>query len=372
MDKENLDLSIYDVRTDLALEAHENASSKGITKQIEGVEISTEDTEIVKITRLHVLNEKGERAIGKIPGKYLTLEVPGLRKQDTDLHHAVTKILVKELQSFLEVCGIQADDKCLVIGLGNWNVTPDSLGPKVVENLLVTRHLFELMPQNVDKGYRNVSALSPGVLGITGIETSDIVRAVVQESRPEFVIAIDALASRSLERVNTTIQISDTGIHPGSGIGNKRKAISKDTLHIPVIAIGVPTVVDAVSVANDTIDYLLAHLGRQMKENSQPKPKSRLLADAFSPLYDNAPVFTEEDIPTKEVRQSLMGMVGMLEEGEKRQLIKEILQPLGHNLIVTPKEVDSFIEDIGNIVANGINAALHNGITMDTVSAYTH
>lgn len=372
MVNKEIDLSLYDVRTDLALESHEMATEKNNESNIPGVEISTEDTDDIKITRLHVLNQEGANAIGKIPGKYITLEIPGLRKQDSTLNHKVTHTFAKELERFLEEIGIAKDAKCLVIGLGNWNVTPDALGPKVIENLLVTRHLFELMPENVDPSYRNVSALSPGVLGITGIETGDIVYSVVTETKPDFVIAVDALASRSLERVNTTIQIADSGIHPGSGIGNKRKAISKETLNVPVIAIGIPTVVDAVSVASDTIDFLLSHLGRQLKENRNPKPKNRLLADQFTPLYDKPPTFTEDDLPTPKERESLMGMVGGLDSEEKRRLIYEILQPMGHNLIVTPKEVDGFIEEIGNLVANGINAALHHAVDMENVSAYTH
>ena len=140
--------------------------------------------------------------------------------------------------------------------------------PLVTENLLVTRHLFRLQPENVQEGYRPVSALAPGVMGLTGIETSDIIQGVIKESKPDFVIAVDALAARAVERVNTTIQFSDTGIHPGSGVGNKRKELSKETLGIPVIAIGVPTVVDAVTIASDTVDYILKHFGREMKDDS--------------------------------------------------------------------------------------------------------
>ncbi len=372
MENREIDLSKYEVRTDLALEAHQSATEKFNESNIPGVEMTTEDTADIKITRLHVLDDEGAKSIGKVPGKYITIEIPGLRRQDSELNHRVTQTFAKELQHFLKEIDIADDATCLIIGLGNWNVTPDALGPKVVENLLVTRHLFELMPENVDPNYRNVSALSPGVLGITGIETGDIVFSVVNETKPDFVIAVDALASRSLERVNTTIQISDSGIHPGSGIGNKRKAISRETLHIPVIAIGVPTVVDAVSVASDTIDFLLSHLGRQLKEHRNPKPKSRLFTDQFTPLYDKPPTFTDDDQPTPEERTTLMGMVGGLEAEDKRRLIHEILQPMGHNLIVTPKEVDSFIEEIGNLLANGLNTALHHGVDMDNVSAYTH
>lgn len=374
MDQDHgLDLRRFSVRTDLALEAHEIAREKSGRSEIEGVEIETEAIEEIHITRVHVLNQKGAEAIGKLPGRYVTIEVPALRRQDTRLNHKVMKEFGRTLIRFMDECGIDKNDACLIIGLGNWNVTPDSLGPVVVENVMVTRHLFELSPEHVKEGYRNVAALSPGVLGTTGIETSDIVFSLVKKIKPDFVIAIDALASRNLSRVNTTIQISDTGIHPGSGIGNKRKAIDRETFGIPVLAIGVPTVVDAVTVASDAIDYLLKHLGRQLKEErTPPSARSRLFADQLTPLYDKPPVFSEEDLPTEQERSTLLGMVGTLDEKEKRDLILEVLQPLGMNLIVTPKEIDAFVEGIGNILANGLNMALHGNIDVENVTSYTH
>lgn len=200
--------------------------------------------------------------MGKKPGSYLTLEVQGIRQQDTELQQKVERIFAKEFSYFLEEVGVSKEASCLIVGLGNWNVTPDALGPIVVENVLVTRHLFKLQPESVEEGFRPVSAIRPGVMGITGIETSDVIYGIIEKTKPDFVIAIDALAARSIERVNSTIQISDTGIHPGSGVGNKRKELSKETLGIPVIAIGVPTVVDAVSITSDTIDFILKHFGK--------------------------------------------------------------------------------------------------------------
>ncbi len=208
--------------------------------------------------------------MGKKPGNYLTLEVQGIRQQDTELQQKVERIFAKEFSYFLEEVGVTKEASCLIVGLGNWNVTPDALGPIVVENVLVTRHLFQLQPESVEEGFRPVSAIRPGVMGITGIETSDVIYGIIEKTKPDFVIAIDALAARSIERVNSTIQISDTGIHPGSGVGNKRKELSKETLGIPVIAIGVPTVVDAVSITSDTIDFILKHFGREMKEGNKP------------------------------------------------------------------------------------------------------
>lgn len=366
-----LDLSRYAIRTDLALEAHQLAAERTGMPQFPGVEMDAQESNGIRLTRVHIKNEQGSKYIGKLPGRYLTLEVPGLRRKDTELQNEVATQFAHAFHDFLQELGISKEAKALVVGLGNWNVTPDALGPMVVENLLVTRHLFELMPEHVDEGYRAVSALSPGVLGITGIETSEIVFGVVERTKPDFVIAVDALASRALERVNTTIQISDTGINPGSGVGNKRKPLTRETLGIPVIAIGVPTVVDAVSIASDTIDYVLSHMGRQMNQSANPAPASRLTPAGFNLPGKTAP-FTEVDDPSNEGKQVIMGLVGTLPEQEKRQLIHEVLQPLGHNLIVTPKEVDEFVEDIANMIANGLNAALHDIIDMDNVSAYTH
>jgi spore protease len=342
-----LDLSVYQVRTDLALEAHELAAQGS---SIPGVHMNTEEDQGMTISRIRVETAEAGQRIGKMPGNYVTFEVPGLRSKDTPLHDRVATRFAHEFKQYLTQLNISDEAKVLVIGLGNWNVTPDAIGPIVVENLLVTRHYFELTPDRIRPGYRQVSAVSPGVLGITGIETSEIVQGIVEKTKPDLVIAVDALASRALERVNTTIQIADTGISPGSGVGNKRKALNQQTLGIPVIAIGVPTVVDAVTIASDTIDYVLEHLQKQIDPSvtAPTEPK-----DA-------------------QVNGAVMGSIGQLSVHEKRQLIHEVLHPIGHNLMVTPKEVDAFVEDIANIIANGLNAALHEAITTDNVSAYTH
>ncbi|RKD23981.1 GPR endopeptidase [Ammoniphilus oxalaticus] len=369
---DELDLSYYSIRTDLALEAHQLATERTGIVQFTGVEMNSEEADGIRLTRVNVKNVEGAQQIGKLPGRYLTLEVPGLRNKDTELQNSVATKFAQAFHQFLVDVGIGPDHKALVVGLGNWNVTPDALGPIVVDHLLVTRHLYELMPEHVEDGYRQVSAISPGVLGITGIETSEIVYGIVEKTRPDFVIAIDALASRALERVNTTIQVSDTGINPGSGVGNKRKPLTKQALGIPVIAIGVPTVVDAASIASDTIDYVLAHLGRQINESANPPAASRLTPDGVNLPIGNTKPLTAQDLPTEEGKKVIMGLVGSLSEQDKRQLIRETLQPLGHNLIVTPKEVDEFVEDMANIIANGLNAALHEKVDRTNVAAYTH
>lgn len=372
--KEKLDLSKYSVRTDLAIEAREMVLAEREStveheenlSQIEGVIIKEKEIDDIKISLVEITPE-GEKHLGKKPGRYLTMEVQGIRQQDSELQQKVEEIFANEFSRFIEGVGIKKNQSCLVVGLGNWNVTPDALGPMVCENLLITRHLYELQPENVEEGYRSVSALAPGVMGLTGIETSDIIFGIVEKTKPDFVIAIDALASRSIERVNSTIQISDTGIHPGSGVGNKRKELSKETLGIPVIAIGVPTVVDAVSITSDTIDFILKHFGKEMKEGNRP---SRALAPAGMSFGERRKL-TDEDMPEDKHRKTFLGMIGTLEDEEKRKLIYEVLSPLGHNLMVTPKEVDVFIEDMANLIANGLNASLHSAVNQDNTGYYT-
>ena len=328
------DLNAYAIRTDLALEAQELAA-KG--NNIPGVHKETVEHDGIWITRMHIQTDEGARAIGKMKGHYVTIEAPELRKGDPQFLDRVTTLFAKEFEAFLERIGIRMDSKVLIAGLGNWNVTPDALGPMVVENIMVTRHYFELMPNDVSPGYRSVSAVAPGVMGVTGIESSDIVAGIAEKSKPDLIIAIDALASKSLDRVNTTIQIADTGIHPGSGIGNKRKGITKETLGVPVIAIGVPTVVYASTIVNSTIELLAKNFEKQTEHTN-----------------------------------AILGMLPQMTEADRLGMVREVLNPLGHDLLVTPKEIDQFIEDIGNIIATGLNAALHDAVDPGNVSAYTH
>ncbi|WP_409270724.1 GPR endopeptidase [Neobacillus sp. SCS-31] len=371
---EKFDFRNYGLRTDLAVEAREMAiagkqgtiGQERNVSEIEGVIIKEKEVDGMKVSLVEITKE-GQKHVGKKPGRYLTIEVAGIRQQDTELQQKVEKLFSDEFAAFLESAGIRKEDSCLVVGLGNWNVTPDALGPIVCENLLVTRHLFDLQPEYVKEGYRSVSALAPGVMGLTGIETSDIIHGVVAKTKPGFVIAVDSLASRSIERVNSTIQISDTGIHPGSGVGNKRKELSKETLGIPVIAIGVPTVVDAVSITSDAIDFVLKHFGKEMREGNKP---SRSLVPAGM-TFGKKTKLTNEDLPEEEHRKTFLGIVGTLEEDEKRQLIHEVLAPLGHNLMVTPKEVDVFIEDMANLIATGLNSALHSEVDQGNAGYYT-
>jgi spore protease len=329
--------SLSATHTDLALEARDMVSRQSGADVIPGIASSVDEDGDIKITRISVETAEAGQRIGKLPGNYITIEVPGLRQKDSELQDRVATKFAQVFEEFMSNLGITKDAKVLVIGLGNWNVTPDALGPIVVENVMVTRHYFELMPDQVSPGYRAVSAIAPGVLGTTGIESSEIVQGIVEKSKPDLVIAIDALASRSLDRVNSTIQIADTGIHPGSGIGNKRKGLTREILGIPVIAIGVPTVVYASTIVNNAIDLMHNHFARQTSN-------------------------------TKEI----LGLLDNLQEQERLSLVKEVLNPVGHDLLVTPKEIDQFIEDIANIIASGLNAALHDAVDTDNVAAFTH
>jgi spore protease len=326
----------FSIRTDLAVEANEWVSRQ-MGGSIPGVHTEVIEENGIKITKIDVQTEEGASSIGKLIGHYITVEAIGLRHKDSNLQDRLATKLAQEFSGFLKHLNIPVNAKVLIIGLGNFHVTPDSLGPLVVENVLVTRHYFELMPDQVSEGYREVSAIAPGVLGTTGIESSEIVQGIVEKSKPDLVIAIDALASKSLQRVNTTIQIADTGIHPGSGIGNKRKGLTQEILGVPVIAIGVPTVVYASTIVNNSIDLMVAHFQQQTKQSDQ-----------------------------------ILGMLNQMKEDERLMLVKEVLTPLGQDLLVTPKEIDQFIEDVANIIASGLNAALHEAVDSDNVAAYTH
>lgn len=361
-DRPMLDLSELAIRTDLAREAHDLALKVRGEEKIPGVRMEEYEDDGIKTSWIWVESDEGARELGKQRGTYLTLEVPGLRSKDSELQHRVAVHFAREFSRFLEEKGISEDDSILVVGLGNWNVTADALGPFVVKHTLITRHLFQLMPEQVEEGYRSVSAVSPGVLGTTGIETSEIVRGIVEKAKPDVVIAVDSLASRALTRVNTTIQVADNGINPGSGVGNKRKALNRETLGIPVIAIGVPTVVDAATITYDTIELVMSHIHREMNQKRPSNP--------LDPL--NRPDLKElQNQEVDEASQNqFLGLIGALSDEEKRQLIHEVLSPLGQNLIVTPKEVDDFISDIGKLVADGLNCALHESVNIDNVSSH--
>src|SRR3712207_1371836 len=319
------------IRTDLAVEAKEIYEEEN-GKSIQGVEFDEDFESGVKLTDVRILDENGEKSMGKPIGRYITLELPELVNYDKDIMEDVSKVFANKLSSMIN---IDKSMTTLVVGLGNWNVTPDALGPKVISKLMITRHLRELVPDKIDENIRPVCALSPGVLGITGIETGEIIKAVVDKIKPNLIICIDALASRSTEKVNKTIQIGNTGISPGSGIGNKRMEISEKTLGIPVIAIGVPTVVHAVTLANDSID---------------------LAIDAFINQSNKGSEFFK--------------MLNSIDKAEKQSLLNEILYPYIGDMFVTPKEIDMIIDVLSKIIAGGINISLQPALELEDINKY--
>ena len=235
---------MYNFRTDLALERRDIYQKVNKLNQIDGIESTEEEiNENIKVSRVKIINQNGEQAIGKPIGNYITIDVKKLKIAEEEDIQKASETLTNELKKIIDMHTDKQGD-ILVVGLGNIYVTPDALGPKVINEIDVTRHLINYLPQYVEEGTRPVCAVAPGVLGTTGIETMEILKGIVDNTKPKLIMVIDALASRSIDRISSTIQISDTGIVPGAGVGNTRKEISQATLGIPVIAIGIPTVVD--------------------------------------------------------------------------------------------------------------------------------
>ncbi len=310
---------MYNFRTDLASERKEIYQKANNLQDIDGIESNQEDVdENIKVERVKITNENGEKAIGKPIGNYITIDVKKLKIAQEEEINKAAEVLTNELKSIIDV-HIDKQGEILVVGLGNIYVTPDALGPKVINEIEVTRHIINYLPQYVEEGTRMVSAISPGVLGTTGIETVEILKGIVDNIHPKLVIVIDALASRSIERISSTVQLSDTGIVPGAGVGNRRSEISQQTLGIPVVAIGIPTVVETAVLVNDCLDLFIEKLQDEAKSNDY---------------------------------------LNHLKEEDNYEGIKEALIPKDYNLIVTPKEIDDLIENMKEIVASGINGAM--------------
>lgn len=308
----------FQIRTDLALEARESCeTAKGSIRGVRVKEDHDEDREVYTTTVM-IETENGARAMGKPVGTYVTIEAPNMSSPDEDYHREISETLAGHLAAMMD-----GRRRVLVVGLGNREVTPDALGPDVISNLYITRHMIREYGKAA-KGLENageISAIVPGVMGQTGMETLEIVRGVVQETKPEIVIAIDALAARSTRRLNRTIQITDTGINPGSGVGNHRNAINEETLGVPVIAVGVPTVVDAATIVNDTMEELIA----QMDCSAQ--------------------------------MQRLGGTLGTLNQAEKHQMIRELISPHLNTMFVTPKDIDETVKYLSYTISEGLNLA---------------
>ena len=319
------------IYTDLAIESREIYQEEN-KSEIEGVSVDVVEEKNHSVTTVQVLNDRGSSIIGRPIGTYITIEVPNLNNTNEDLKDEVSIEFSKVLLSLIKDL---KKDKVLIIGLGNWNISSDALGPKVIDRVLVTRHYFINYNKESDESMANVAAMSPGVLGITGIETFDIVKGVVDKIKPDLLIAIDALSSRKMERVSTTIQITDVGITPGSGVGNSREGLNRDSLGIPVISLGIPTVVNAATMVNDTMDLIINSLKNEA-----------------------------------EIGKEFYSLLEELSDEEKYTLIEEVLNPFMGNVIVTPKDINVLIDDLSIIIANGLNIALHPGIGISDVNRY--
>ncbi len=297
------------VRTDMALEASQAAGS------IPGVHVSQWEEESVSITEVRVETEEAAQRLGKNVGTYLTLECEGVRRRDPAAREEVQNVLGEEIARLLPPD--EQGAPVLVVGLGNRRVTPDSLGPKTVDGTLVTRHLLRELPDKVDDRLNPVCAIAPGVMGATGLETMETVSALVKEIHPRCLIVIDSLAARASSRVGVSIQLSDTGIQPGSGVGNHRRALNERELGVRVIALGMPTVVYAVTIARDALEIL-----------GEGETNPAALDEVTKSLFEN-------------------------EIGE---------------MIVTPREVDDMIDDAAQMLAGGINRALQTALSSEEIA----
>lgn len=335
-----IDMKKYKIRTDMIVESFDK------TKNITGINHTVFQKENNITVEKTIIDETGEKTCGKKKGIYQTISFDDIT--DKDNQKAIEEVLITVLKEFLEEKKINKSSSCLVIGLGNKDSTPDSLGPLVVNDILVTKYLFNL--GEVEEGYRDVSSFIPGVTGTTGIETKKVIEALIKATNPDFIIVIDALASSSMSRVNKTIQLTDTGIHPGSGVGNNREELSEESLKIPVIAIGVPTIVDAVTIVSDTFKYILKHFSYKIENIDNNKLK----------LVPNPNYLNHQEKLSKEEKESLLGMVGSLSEEETKQLLVEVLSPIDYNLMVTPKEVDFVMKKLSNVISKSINKSLHD------------
>ena len=312
-------LEKYSIHTDLALEEKERFESDHV--EVQGVILEEEyDKEReIRITKVKIETEKGARAMGKPVGTYITMEAPNMAVPDEEYHREISEELAKYIKELIKI--EKEDYVVLVAGLGNRQVTPDALGPHVVDNLAITRHIVKEYGKYAmgEDAVHMTSAIVPGVMAQTGMETLEIIKGIVKETKPDLVIAVDALAARNSKRLNRTIQIADTGLNPGSGVGNHRNGITEGTIGVPVIAIGVPTVVDAATIVNDTMENLIAAL---------------------------------------ETSETLKG-VGVVLQGynatEKYELIKELISPHLNGMFVTPKDIDETIKRIGYTISEGLN-----------------
>ena len=314
-------MSQFQVRTDLALETREKFKEDNV--EIIGVRVEEEyhREKEIKITTMVIETENGAKAMGKPKGTYITLEAANMDSQDEDYHREISLELARIIKRLLPEG--KNTFSVLVAGLGNREVTPDALGPRVVDNMMITRHVLKEFGKYAfgEQEVNAVSGIVPGVMAQTGMESQEIIRGVIKQTKPDVMIAIDALAARSTRRLSRTIQITDTGINPGSGVGNHRHGLSKETVGIPVIAIGVPTVVDAATIVSDTMQTLI----QAMEEHSH--------------------------------LSTLSTGLNALNDMEKYELIRELLSPQLNTMFVTPKDIDESVKRLSYTLSEGLNIA---------------
>lgn len=311
---------MYNFRTDMADERRDiYKKANNLDGEIPGIETSSsKQNENVTVNIVKITNKEAEQAIGKSIGTYITCDLKNLRYASDEEIEETSNIVSAKIKDLIAE-KINSEDEILVVGLGNEYITADSLGPKVVSEIEVTRHLLKYAPECVVPGARSVSSIAPGVLGTTGIETLEIVKGIVDNINPKLIIVIDSLASKSIERISSSIQISNTGIVPGAGVGNTRKELSVNTLGIPVIAIGVPMVVELATLVSDGINIFIGKLQEKAESNQ---------------------------------------FLNKLKEDDKYEEVKESLNIGDYNMIVTPKEIDDLIENMAKIVSRSINYAI--------------
>ncbi len=310
----------YNLNIDLAVEARDLIRGEKDV-EIAGVKEDIKNLEHIKVTTISILNESGAQEMGRPVGTYVTIESPPLKIKNPYVN---TEIIQSIQESMANLWGnyLKPQDTVLLVGLGNWHATADSLGPKFIEYSPITRHYHEHAPDALVEGMRPTCGIAPGVLGITGLETFEVIKGIVEKVKPSLVIAVDALAAQNVNRIGTTIQMSNTGIQPGAGVGNARHALNQEGLGVPVIAIGCPTIVNASIIAGQAIKKFCLHSGA---------------------MYDDF---------------------------KARDSIKEILSYFGGTLGVTPQEIDEIIENVAQVMAVGIGNSLFPHISEEQLDLY--
>lgn len=334
-----IDLSKYQIRTDLVVDLIEKDSKLETKYKYKNITVSN-----IK------LDKENSNLLKRKEGLYTTIHFEDIT--DKTNYKDVLKVMIEELTKIINESGIKEKDSCMIIGLGNEKSTADELGVTTAKKVTVTKHIYDLTGA-LEEGYRISTCLIPGVMGTTGIETSDIISSVVKEVSPDFLIIIDALASDSIDRLLKTIQITNTGINPGSGIGNNRKEISSDIFNIPVIAIGVPTVVDATTIVNDTLNFMKKHFSYNIKNKDN-------LVNKLVPQNKINYLKNNNYSLSKEETTYFLGALGTLSKQEQKLLINNVLTPIGYNLIVTPKEIDYIVLKLTDLLSKAINKSIHN------------